>query len=114
MAVGVEMEFREDLWEQVVSVIGRYGRPAENQTPTGFVPRVLSPFPIRWAPLRLSLWRSAVDAGRRKSMAIICLPGVPHEMEYLHESVIPYLQKHFDLRQVIKVRLLHTAGWAKA
>jgi hypothetical protein len=32
-------------------------------------------------------------------------------MEHLlHESVIPYLQRRFDLRQVIKVRVLHTAG----
>jgi nicotinamide-nucleotide amidase len=32
LAVGVETEFREDLWEQVVAVISRYGRkPSENQ-----------------------------------------------------------------------------------
>jgi molybdopterin-biosynthesis enzyme MoeA-like protein len=32
-------------------------------------------------------------------------------MEHLlHEAVIPYLQKRYNLDQVIKVRLLHTAG----
>src|SRR5574341_1224849 len=31
-AAGVELEFREDLWEQVVAIISRYGRkPSENQ-----------------------------------------------------------------------------------
>jgi len=43
--------------------------------------------------------------------AIISLPGVPKEMEHLfHESVIPYLQKRFELSHVIKVRLIHTSG----
>ena len=42
---------------------------------------------------------------------IISLPGVPNEMEHiLHESIVPYLQKRFDLHQVIKVRVLHTSG----
>jgi nicotinamide-nucleotide amidase len=43
--------------------------------------------------------------------AVISLPGVPNEMEYiLHESVIPYLQKRFNLDEIIKIRILHCAG----
>ncbi len=43
--------------------------------------------------------------------AVISLPGVPNEMEQiLQESVIPYLRRRYDLRQVIKVRVLHCAG----
>ena len=39
-AVGVETEFREDLWQQVVETIGRYGRkPAENQKRQAYVPK---------------------------------------------------------------------------
>jgi nicotinamide-nucleotide amidase len=46
---------------------------------------------------------------------VISLPGVPKEMEYLlHESVIPYLQKRYNLNQIIKVRLLRTAGAPEA
>ncbi len=42
---------------------------------------------------------------------VISLPGVPQEMEQiLHESVIPYLQKKFDLNEIIKIRILHCAG----
>lgn len=105
LAVGVETEFREDLWQQVVAVVERYGRAAaENQKRQAYVPKgaIAIPNPVGTAPAFI------VEAG---SNVIISLPGVPREMEYLlHESVIPYLQKKFDLRQVIKVRLLHTAG----
>ncbi|MDD2922357.1 MAG: competence/damage-inducible protein A, partial [Anaerolineales bacterium] len=39
-ALGVETEFREDLWEQVVAVIARYGRaPSENQRQQAYVPQ---------------------------------------------------------------------------
>ena len=42
---------------------------------------------------------------------VISLPGVPNEMEFiLHESIIPYLQKRFDLNEIIKIRVLHCAG----
>jgi nicotinamide-nucleotide amidase len=43
--------------------------------------------------------------------AVISLPGVPKEMEHLlHAAVIPYLQKRYNLDQIIKVRVLHTSG----
>ena len=104
-AVGVETEFREELWEQVTATITKYGRkPAENQKRQAAVPKgalgVLNP--VGTAPAFI------VEHGRN---SIISLPGVPNEMEYiLHESIIPYLQKRFDLHEVIKVRVLHTSG----
>jgi competence/damage-inducible protein CinA-like protein len=104
-ALGVESEYRMELWEQVVATISRYGRTAaENQKRQAYVPKgaIAIPNAVGTAPAFI------VETERN---AIICLPGVPREMEYLlHEAVIPYLQKRFDLRQVIKVRLLHTAG----
>jgi hypothetical protein len=43
--------------------------------------------------------------------AVIALPGVPREMEHLMKfSVIPYLRKHYNLKGVIKARVLHTSG----
>ena len=104
-AVGVETEFREELWEQVVATISKYGRkPADNQKRQAVVPKgalgVLNP--VGTAPAFI------VESERN---AIISLPGVPNEMEYiLHESIIPYLQKRFNLHEVIKVRVLHTSG----
>ena len=118
-AVGVETEFREDLWEQVVEVISRYGRkPSENQKRQAYVPKgaigvsnpvgtapcfiVETPSP----PSPLPNWERS-----ERVRVVISLPGVPNEMEHvLHESIIPYLQKRFDLNEIIKIRILHCAG----
>jgi hypothetical protein len=43
--------------------------------------------------------------------AIISLPGVPREMEYLLDTVVlPYLRQRYQLTGIIKTRVLHTAG----
>jgi nicotinamide-nucleotide amidase len=104
-AAGVELEFREDLWEQVVAIISRYGRkPSENQKRQAYIPKgaIGISNPVGTAPCFI------VETERN---AVISLPGVPNEMEYiLHESVIPYLQKRFNLDEIIKIRILHCAG----
>jgi len=42
---------------------------------------------------------------------LVCLPGVPHEMQHLMEyEVLPLLRRRFGLRGVIKSRVLHTCG----
>lgn len=105
LAVGVKTEFREDLWQQVVETIARYGRqPSENQKRQAYVPQGAIGLrnPVGTAPCFI------VETEKN---AVISLPGVPAEMEHvLHESVIPYLQKRFGLDEVIKVRVLHCAG----
>ncbi len=123
-AAGVELEFREDLWEQVVAVISRYGRkPSENQKQQAYVPKgalgIKNPvgtapcFIVEHSPLPSGdreASRSEAE-GRLGVRAVICLPGVPNEMEHiLHESVIPYLQKRFELNEIIKIKVLHCAG----
>ena len=104
-AAGKQLEFREDLWQDVRATIGRYGRrPTENQRRQAHVPEgsLVIRNPVGTAPAFI------VETGPG---ALIALPGVPGEMELLlHESVVPYLQRRFELRNVIKVRLLHTAG----
>lgn len=115
-AAGVELEFREDLWEQVVAVISRYGRkPSENQKQQAFVPKGALGIsnPVGTAPCFIvenPPLPTGEGLGVRESV-VISLPGVPNEMEYiLHESIVPYLQKRFELNEIIKVRLLHCAG----
>jgi len=104
-AIGVETEFREELWQQVVATIARYGRtPSENQKRQAYIPKGALGIsnPVGTAPCFI------VETERN---AVISLPGVPNEMEHvLHESIIPYLQKRFKLDEVIKVRVLHCAG----
>src|SRR6185503_21243772 len=112
-AVGVELEFREDLWEQVVAIISRYGRkPSENQRRQAFIPKgaIGISNPVGTAPCFI-VERSSHSGSWTKESAVISLPGVPNEMEYiLHESIIPYLQKRYNLDQIIKIRVLHCAG----
>ena len=104
-AAGVELEFREELWEQVAAVISRYGRkPSDNQRRQAYVPKgaIGIPNPVGTAPCFI------VETERN---AVASLPGVPNEMEHiLHESIIPYLQKRFNLNEIIKIRVLHCSG----
>jgi nicotinamide-nucleotide amidase len=131
-AFGVETEFREELWEQILEVVTRYGRvPSENQKRQAYVPKGAIPiknnvgtapsFIVESSPLTLGVpFGDDKGPGRRVEpvetvRAVISLPGVPKEMEHLlHEAVIPYLQRRYNLNQIIKVRLLHTAGAPEA
>ena len=115
-AAGVELEFREDLWQQVVAIISRYGRkPSENQKRQAYVPRgaIGISNPVGTAPCFIveSPPRPLGEGLGVRENVVISLPGVPNEMEYiLHEAIIPYLQKRFNLDQIIKIRILHCAG----
>lgn len=113
-AIGVETEFREDLWEQVVAVISRYGRkPSENQKRQAYVPKgaIGIPNPVGTAPCFIVESPPLLKGEGVGVRSVISLPGVPNEMEHiLHESIIPYLQKRFNLKEIIKIRILHCAG----
>jgi len=113
-AADVELEFREDLWEHVVAIISRYGRkPSENQKRQAYIPKgaiaVLNP--VGTAPCFIVESSPLLSGEKLRVRSVISLPGVPNEMEHiLHESIIPYLQKRFDLNEIIKIRVLHCAG----
>jgi competence/damage-inducible protein CinA-like protein len=104
-AVGVQNEFREELWEQVQERHLRYGRtPTENNKRQAYVPQgaIAIENPVGTAPAFIV---------ETKNCSIIALPGVPREMEHLMENeVIPYLRKRLNLRAVIKARVIHTSG----
>jgi nicotinamide-nucleotide amidase len=104
-AIGVETEFREELWQQVQARYRRFGRiPTENNKRQAFIPQGAIPVenPVGTAPAFIC---------ESNDRAIIALPGVPREMEYLMEhTIIPYLITRLDLRSVIKARIIHTAG----
>ena len=104
-AIGVETEFRPELWEQVKDRFALFGRkPTENNKRQAYVPvgAIAIENPVGTAPAFI------VEQGEA---SIIALPGVPREMEHLmHSSVMPYLRQRYDLQGVIKARILHTAG----
>ncbi len=105
LALGIKTEFRPELWEQIVKRIALYGKkPGKNQKRQAFVPQgaIALENPVGTAPCFI------VETDRN---AIISLPGVPREMEtVLHNAVVPYIRKRFDLTEIIKVRVLRTAG----
>jgi nicotinamide-nucleotide amidase len=104
-AVGRELEFHPELWEQIVARIGRYGRmPTENQKRQAYIPKsaIAIENPVGTAPAFIVETQGGV---------VVTLPGVPREMEtLLTEAVVPYLQKRFNLQGVIKIRTLHVSG----
>lgn len=110
LALGVETEYRPELWAQIEKRVSLYGRkPSENQKRQAYVPRgaIGIENTVGTAPCFIV----ENDSNPASPKAVISLPGVPREMEtILHDAVIPYLQKRYQIDDVIKVRLLHTAG----
>jgi nicotinamide-nucleotide amidase len=113
-AAGTTLEFHSELWEQIVARIGKYGRtPTGNQKRQAYIPKgaVVIENPVGTAPafiLETNTLPEEEPAGLR---VVITLPGVPREMEtLLADAVVPYLQKRFNLHDVITVRTLHVSG----
>ena len=113
-ATGTVLEFHPELWEQIVARISRYGRqPTENQKRQAYIPKgaIIIENPVGTAPafiVETSPLPKGEGAGVR---VVITLPGVPREMEtLLADTVVPYLQKRFNLHDVIEVRTLHVSG----
>ncbi|MEA3440489.1 MAG: CinA family nicotinamide mononucleotide deamidase-related protein [Chloroflexota bacterium] len=105
LAMGVELEFRVDLWAQIRARFRRFNRiPTENNRRQAYVPEgaITVENPVGTAPAFI------IEQSRR---SIIALPGVPREMEHLLQSaVMPYLRERYQLGELIKIRVLHTAG----
>jgi nicotinamide-nucleotide amidase len=104
-ATGRELVFVPELWEQIRARFAHWGRePTENNRQQAFIPAGATPIenPVGTAPCFV------VDSGNG---IVISLPGVPREMKYLMEySVIPYLRERLGLQEIIKARVLRTAG----
>lgn len=105
LATQSELVFHPDLWGQIQERFRRYNRlPTENNRRQAYLPygAVAIPNPVGTAPAFYYPWLDKI---------IICLPGVPSEMEtILNQSVIPLLRSRYDLREVIRATVLHAAG----
>lgn len=104
-AWNVALEFHPELWEQIQSRFRiRNANPSDNNRRQAFLPAssIPVPNPVGTAPAFIL---------EDEDHCLICLPGVPHEMETLIQlSVLPYLKKKFNLHGIIKARVLHIAG----
>ncbi len=116
-SMGLPLEYHPELWEQITARIANYGRtPTENQKRQAFVPKnaIIIENPVGTAPAFIvnaaSFQEAGPGTGNQKKI-IISLPGVPREMETLMTiAVVPFLQKHYDLHAVLKIRTLHVSG----
>ncbi|MDD5370301.1 MAG: CinA family nicotinamide mononucleotide deamidase-related protein [Anaerolineaceae bacterium] len=108
-AIGVQLEFRDELWEQITHRFKRFGRLAtENNKRQAYVPAgaIAIENPVGTAPAFI------IETGHR---SIISLPGVPREMEYLlQNTVMSYLRERFQLRGTIKALVLHAASMGES
>ncbi len=102
-AFGLILEYHENLWQSIADRLRRFGRvPGENQKKQAYIPHgaIPLPNPVGTAPAFIV---------EQANKCVISLPGVPSEMDHLlHEEVLPYLLKKFNIREVIKVRLIKT------
>ena len=99
------LEFRPVLLEQIEARFCRWAKKmSDNNRRQAFVPQgaIAIENPVGTAPC----FSVETEQG-----VVISLPGVPREMKYLLEhEVLPYLRRRFDLRSLIKTRVLRTAG----
>jgi nicotinamide-nucleotide amidase len=98
--------FQPHLMEQIEALFKRRGfRMAENNRKQAYIPE-------RAIPIENPKGTAPGFIVESDNGAIISIPGVPSEMEYLLENtVIPYLRKRFQLkRQVIQYKVLRACG----
>ena len=100
-----KLVYSPELEAQIAARFAKFGRKmGENNKRQAWLPEGAIPIenPVGTAPSFIV----ETDHG-----SIICLPGVPRELEYLMEhAVIPYLKKKAGAQQLIKARILHTCG----
>ncbi len=109
-AIGVELVFQPGLWETIQQRFKRAGRKAsENNRRQAFIPAG------RDRDRKSGRYGSGIHRPLAGCKDIICLPGVPREMEQLYlQSVYPYLKKHYHLTGIIKARVLHVASMGES
>ncbi len=100
------LQFQPQLMEQIEALFKRRGfKMAENNRKQAFIPEGGIPIenPKGTAPGFIVEYANG---------AIVSIPGVPVEMEYLMEmSVIPYLRRRFGLQnQIIQYKVLRACG----
>ncbi len=104
-ATNRDLVLDEALVAEVAGFFARMGRPmTANNRKQACLPRGAHVIhnPVGTAP---------AFAVEQEERVIICLPGVPHEMQYLMEhAVLPWLRARYGLTGVIKSRIVHTCG----
>ena len=106
-ATGRRLVYSKDLERQITARFSGFGRKmTDNNKRQAFIPEGADPLPnpVGTAPCFLS----EDTAGRG---FIICLPGVPRELEYMmNHTVIPLLAERMGGARVVRVLILRTCA----
>jgi nicotinamide-nucleotide amidase len=104
-AVGADLEFHPELWDQILDRFTRFNRsPSENNRRQAFIP-------VGAQVVENQVGTAPAFIFETEGRAIISLPGVPREMEFLmRNKVMPYLLEKFNLSGTIKACVLHCTG----
>lgn len=99
------LEYRAELWAQIVERFQRFGRtPTENN-------RRQAHLPAGALAIENSVGTAPCFIVEHAGGVVAALPGVPREMEHVLEMrILPYLRERFDLRGLIKARVIRTVG----
>jgi nicotinamide-nucleotide amidase len=104
-AFGVNLEYHEELWAQISSRFQKRGLTiSDNNRKQAYIPEKAIAIENKYgtAPGFILPWQDRF---------IVCLQGVPHEMEHLlTENVLPYLQKIKPPSHYLSSKVLHTIG----
>jgi competence/damage-inducible protein CinA-like protein len=102
LAFNTHNEYHPELWEQIRQrFLKRAMNISENNKKQAYIPAGATAVenPVGTAPSFIL---------NKDGKTLVCLPGVPCEMEYLMQNaVIPWLKAHYPLAGVIKARVLH-------
>lgn len=104
-AFNVDLIFQPHLWQKIKERYSTRGiTPSDNNQRQAFIPAsaIVVQNPVGTAPGFIL---------QRGEKTLVCLPGVPREMETLmEETVMPFLIKTYGLQGLIKVKVLHVSG----
>jgi nicotinamide-nucleotide amidase len=106
---GCELVLHPELLAQIEAFFRSRGAPmTDNNRQQAYIPAgaIVLENPVGTAPAFIS---------EVEDKAIICLPGVPHEMAYLlRERVLPYLSTRMGQAAVIVGRMVHTVAMGES
>lgn len=105
MAMNKKLVFHEDLWQQIQTRFHARGfSPSENNKKQALIPEGAVVLENRYGTAPAFI----LPVNQK---FIICLPGVPKEMELLiEEKVLPYLKLNILTSRILVERVIHTVG----
>lgn len=104
-ALNRKTKFLPELWQQIEDRFSRFGRTAtENNKKQAYIPNGA-------VPIENEVGTAPAFYLEADNTVIICLPGVPKELEHLLENKVkPLLYSSFKLNSRIKTKILRVAG----